>query len=50
MLLVLAFVFLVLWLLGLFALHVTGWFIHVLIVLALVSFVVHLARRTSHPA
>lgn len=44
MLLTLALVLLILWALGFFAFHVAGGFIHLLIVLAIVSFVIHLLR------
>jgi hypothetical protein len=44
MLLTLALVLLILWALGFFAFHVAGGLIHILIVLAIVSFVVHLLR------
>ena len=37
-------VLLVLWALGLFAFHVTSGVIHVLIVLAVIAFVMHLVR------
>ena len=42
-------ILLVLWLLGFFAFHVAGGLIHVLIVLAVIFFVVHLVtgRRTT---
>lgn len=41
MLLTLAIILLIAWLLGLVAFHVTAWFIHVLIVIAVVLFIVH---------
>lgn len=44
MLLTIGIVLLVLWALGLFAFHVTTGFIHVLIALAIIAFVVHLVR------
>ena len=44
MLLTLGIILLVCWALGLFAFHVAGGFIHVLIVLAVISFLVHLFR------
>ena len=48
MFLVLAFIFLVIWLLGWLAFHVTGGLIHILVVLAIISFIVHLVRgRTA---
>jgi hypothetical protein len=37
-------ILLVLWLLGFFAFHVTGALIHLLIILAVISLVVHLFR------
>ena len=50
MFLVLAFVFLVKWLLGWLAFHVAGGLIHILVALAIVSFIVHLVRgRTAQP-
>lgn len=44
MLLTLAVILLIAWLLGLFAFHVTAWFIHVLIVVAIVVFILHFLR------
>ena len=44
MLLTLGIILLVCWALGLFAFHVAGGFIHILIVLAVISFLVHLFR------
>ena len=46
MLLTLALIFLILWALGFFAFHVAGGLIHLLIVLAVISFIVHLLRGT----
>jgi uncharacterized protein DUF5670 len=43
----LAVVLLVLWLLGFLALHVAGGLIHLLIILAVISFVVHFMRGRS---
>ena len=45
MLLTIAIILLVLWLLGLIAFHVTAWFIHVLIVVAIIVAVLHFVRR-----
>ena len=49
MLLILGIILLVCWGLGLFAFHVAGGLIHILIVLAVISFIVHLfrGRRTA---
>lgn len=44
MLLTIAIILLVLWLLGLVAFHVTAWFIHVLIVVAVIVFILHFVR------
>ena len=44
MLLTLAIILLIAWLLGLVAFHVTAWFIHVLIVLAIIVAVLHFIR------
>ena len=44
MLLTLAVILLIAWLLGLVAFHVTAWFIHVLIVLAIIVAVLHFVR------
>jgi hypothetical protein len=46
MLLTIAVILLVLWLLGLVAFHVTAWFIHVLIVVAIIVAILHFVRRT----
>jgi hypothetical protein len=43
-LLILAIILLVAWLLGLVAFHVTAWFIHVLIVLAVIIAILHFMR------
>jgi len=40
-------ILLVLWLLGFFAFHVAGGLIHLLIILAVISLVVHLVRGRS---
>ena len=45
MLLALGVILLIAWMLGLFAFHVAGGLIHLLIVLAVISFIVHLFRR-----
>jgi hypothetical protein len=39
MLLTIAIILLILWALGVFAFHVTAWFIHVVLVIALVVFI-----------
>ena len=44
MLLTLAIILLIAWLLGLVAFHVTAWFIHVLIVLAVIVAILHFMR------
>jgi len=44
MLLTLAIILLIAWLLGLVAFHVTAWFIHVLIVLAIIAVILHFLR------
>lgn len=41
MLLTIAIILLILWLLGFIAFHVTAWFIHVLIVVAIIVFILH---------
>jgi hypothetical protein len=43
-LLILAIILLIAWLLGLVAFHVTAWFIHVLIVLAVIVAILHFMR------
>jgi Family of unknown function (DUF5670) len=45
MLLTIAIILLVLWLLGFFAFHVTAWFIHVIIVVAVIMLILHFVRR-----
>ncbi|MGA3078703.1 MAG: lmo0937 family membrane protein [Bryobacteraceae bacterium] len=40
-------ILLILWLLGFFAFHVAGGLIHLLIILAVISLVVHLVRGRS---
>jgi hypothetical protein len=47
MLMTLFVILLVLWALGLFAFHVTGGLIHLLLLIALVALVVHLFRRVA---
>ena len=47
MLLAIAAVLFVMWLLGLLAFDVTGGLIHLLVVLAVISLIVHLVRRPS---
>ena len=49
MLLTIGLILLVAWALGLFAFHVTGALIHVLIVLSLISFIFHVLRGSSRP-
>lgn len=44
MLLTIAIILLVLWLLGLVAFHVTAWFIHVLIVVAVIVAILHFVQ------
>lgn len=46
MLLAIGLILLIAWALGLFAFHVTGGLIHLLVVLAIVSFIVHLFTGT----
>ena len=50
MLLTIAIILLVAWLLGLAAFHVTVWFIHVLIVIAVIVAVMHFVRGPRTPA
>jgi len=45
MLLTIAIILLVLWLLGLIAFHISAWFIHVLIVVAIIVAILHFVRR-----
>jgi len=49
MLLTIAIILLILWLLGLVAFHVTAWFIHILIVVAIIVFILHFVRGTRTP-
>ena len=44
MLLTIAIILLILWLLGVIAFHVTAWFVHVLIVVAIIVAVLHFVR------
>jgi hypothetical protein len=44
MLLTLAVIILILWALGFLAFHVTAWFIHLLLVIAIIVFIVHFIR------
>jgi hypothetical protein len=45
MLLIVFFIFLVLWLFGFLAFHVAGGLIHLLLIVAIISLIVHLTRR-----
>ncbi len=47
MLLTLAILLVIAWLLGLVAFHVTAWFIHVLIVIAIIAAILHFVRGGS---
>jgi len=49
MLLTIAIILLILWLLGLVAFHVTAWFIHILIVVAIIVFILHFVRGPRTP-
>jgi hypothetical protein len=49
MLLTIAIILLILWLLGLIAFHVTAWFIHILIVIAIIVFILHFVRGPRTP-
>jgi hypothetical protein len=44
MFLIVAIILLIAWLLGLVAFHVTAWFIHVLIVIAVITAILHFVR------
>jgi hypothetical protein len=45
---ILAVILLVAWLLGLTAFHVTGWFIHLLLIFGVISVIMHFVRgRTA---
>jgi hypothetical protein len=50
MLLTIGIILLVLWALGFFAFHVAGGLIHLLVVLAVISFIVHLLRGSRRVA
>ena len=50
MLLTIAIILLVLWALGFVAFHVTAWFIHVLIVVAIIVAILHFVRGPRTPA
>jgi hypothetical protein len=45
MFLILFFILLVLWLMGFLAFHIAGGLIHLLIVVAVISLIIHLFRR-----
>jgi Family of unknown function (DUF5670) len=47
MLLILGIVLLILWLAGVVAFHVTAWFIHVVLVIAVIAFILHFVRGRS---
>lgn len=49
MLLTLAIILVVLWALGFLAFHVTAGLIHLLLVIAIIAFIVHLVRGPSRP-
>jgi hypothetical protein len=49
MLATIAIILLILWLLGLVAFHVTAWFIHILLVIAIVVFIFHLIAGRRAP-
>ena len=44
MLLTIAIIVLILWALGFLAFHVTAWFIHLLLVIAIIIFILHFLR------
>jgi hypothetical protein len=44
MLLTIAIIVLILWALGFLAFHVTAWFIHLLLVIAIIIFILHFVR------
>ena len=44
MLLVIALILLILWLAGVIAFHVTAWFIHLVLVLAIIVAIIHFLR------
>ena len=49
MLPIIAIVLLIAWLLGLIVFHVTAWFIHALIVIAVIATILHFVRRPAKP-
>jgi hypothetical protein len=49
MFLAIGFVLLLLWLGGFFMFHVTAFFIHILLILAVVSIIFHFIRGTASP-
>lgn len=44
MLLTIAIILAILWLLGFLAFHITAWAIHIVIIVAIILFIVHLVR------
>ncbi len=49
MLLILGIILLILWLAGVIAFHVTAWFIHIVLVIAVIVFILHFIRGRSAP-
>lgn len=49
MLVTIAIILLILWLLGLVAFHVTAWFIHILLVIAIIVFILHFVTGRRAP-
>ncbi len=49
MLLTLGIILLILWLAGVIAFHVTAWFIHIVLVIAIIAFILHFVRGRSVP-
>lgn len=49
MLVTIAIILLILWLLGLVAFHVTAWFIHILLVIAVIVFILHFVTGRRVP-
>lgn len=47
MLLTLGIILLILWLAGVIAFHVTAWFIHIVLVIAIIAFILHFVRGRS---
>ncbi len=47
MLLILGIILLILWLAGVIAFHVTAWFIHIVLVIAVIVFILHFVRGRS---